>query len=116
MSRRTPVLVLGLTVGDYLLWNWSLNGNHDVIALISGLTLPPLALVSLWVLGFGAVRTIAAAGRLARGVRLSAAPGVTARSAGARAPGAAARRSASAPAAGQVSRSGGRERPRKIAA
>ena len=46
MSRRTLVFVLGLTVGDYLLWSWSLNGNHDVIALASGLTLPPLALAS----------------------------------------------------------------------
>ena len=43
MSRRPLVFVSGLTVGDYLLWNWSLNGNHDVLALVSGLTLPPLA-------------------------------------------------------------------------
>ena len=44
MSHRPLVFVSGLTVGDYLLWNWSLNSNHDVIALVSGLTLPPLAL------------------------------------------------------------------------
>jgi hypothetical protein len=36
-------LVCGLTLGDYLLWNWSLTNNHDVPALVSGLTLPPLA-------------------------------------------------------------------------
>jgi hypothetical protein len=59
VSRRPLVFVLGLTVGDYLLWNWSLNGSHDVIALASGLTLPPLALASLWVLAVGAARLLA---------------------------------------------------------
>jgi hypothetical protein len=42
--------VSGLTIGDYLLWNWSLNSNHDVLALVSGLTLPPLAVAALWML------------------------------------------------------------------
>jgi hypothetical protein len=55
--------VLGLTVGDYLLWNWSLNGNHDVLALVSGLTLPPLALASIWLLAITLTRVV---GRLAR--------------------------------------------------
>jgi hypothetical protein len=49
-------LVLGLTVDDYVLWNWSLNGNHDALALISGLTLPPLALVSFWLLAVTVAR------------------------------------------------------------
>jgi hypothetical protein len=52
--------VLALTVGDYLLWNWSLSANHDVLALVSGLTLPPLVLVSLWILAAGAMRLVAA--------------------------------------------------------
>jgi len=47
MSPRPLALVLGLTAGDYLLWNWSLSGNHDVPALVSGLTLPPLAAASM---------------------------------------------------------------------
>ena len=59
MSRRPLVLVIGLTVGDYLLWNWSLSGNHDVIALVSGLTLPPLVLASLWLLALGGRAAIA---------------------------------------------------------
>jgi hypothetical protein len=42
--------VSGLTIGDYFLWNWSLNSNHDVLALVSGLTLPPLAVAALWML------------------------------------------------------------------
>ena len=50
MSHRPLVLVSGLTFGDYLLWHWSLNGNHEVIALISGLTLVPLAVTLIWLL------------------------------------------------------------------
>jgi hypothetical protein len=63
VSNRPLVLVCGLTVGDYLLWIWSLNGNHEVLALVSGLTLPPLALASLWLLAIGAARLLAASGR-----------------------------------------------------
>lgn len=73
MSRRPLVFVSGLTLGDYLLWNWSLNGNHDLIALISGLTLPPLAVVLLWLLALGIARLLANAARLPK--RRSAHPG-----------------------------------------
>jgi hypothetical protein len=52
-------LVSGLTLGDYLLWNWSLNHSHDVLALISGLTLPPLALAWLWLLALSVARLLA---------------------------------------------------------
>ena len=48
MSHRPLAIVSGLTIGDYLLWNWSLNANHDVLALVSGLTLPPLTIAFLW--------------------------------------------------------------------
>lgn len=48
MSHRPLALVSGLTVGDYLLWNWSLTNGHDVLALIAGLTLLPLG--AAWVL------------------------------------------------------------------
>jgi hypothetical protein len=59
VSHRPLVFVSGLTVGDYLLWNWSLNGSHDVLALISGLTLPPLVVVGLWLLALSGGRVIA---------------------------------------------------------
>lgn len=79
MPYRSLVLVSGLTVGDYGLWNWSLNANHDVVALISGLTLPPLAVACLWLVAVTAVRLIARGGSLrrdraaARGARRNAA-------------------------------------------
>lgn len=63
MSQRPLVFVIGLTVGDYLLWNWSLNGNHTVLALVAGLTLPPLAVACLWLLTMSAARLIARSAR-----------------------------------------------------
>jgi hypothetical protein len=63
VSHRPLVFVFGLTVGDYLLWSWSLNGNHDVLALVSGLTLPPLAVACLWLFTLSVARLI---GRTAR--------------------------------------------------
>jgi hypothetical protein len=57
------VFVSGLTVGDYLLWNWSLGSNRDVLALVSGLTLPPLAVACLWLLALSAARLIARSAR-----------------------------------------------------
>ncbi len=63
MSPRPLVFVSGLTVGDYLLWNWSLNGNHDVLALVSGLTLPPLAVAVVWLLTLTIARLIASSAR-----------------------------------------------------
>ena len=58
MSYRPLVLVSGLTLGDYLLWNWSLNGNHEVLALIAGLTLPPLALAWVWLIAVNLARLL----------------------------------------------------------
>ncbi len=59
MSSRPLVFVSGLTLGDYLLWSWSLNHNHDVLALVSGLTLPPLAVAWAWLLILSVARLIA---------------------------------------------------------
>jgi hypothetical protein len=61
--RRSLTVLLGLTLGDYLLWNWSLhgslNGERDVLALVSGLTLPPLILACMWMLTMSVARLIA---------------------------------------------------------
>jgi hypothetical protein len=56
-------LVSVLVGGDYLLWNWSLQGNHDVLGLIAGLTLPPLAIALIWLLGLSAARLLARTAR-----------------------------------------------------
>lgn len=64
----------GLTVGDYLLWSWSLGGNHEVLALVSGLTLPPLAVACLWLLVLGFARLIAYIARRPVGLIAHGAP------------------------------------------
>ncbi len=59
-------MLSGLTLGDYLLWNWSLSGNHDVLALVAGLSLLPLALACLWLLTVTVARLLARSTRRAR--------------------------------------------------
>jgi hypothetical protein len=63
VSRRPLVSVAAITLSDYLLWNWSLKGDHGVLALIAGLTLPPLVLACLWLLTLSLARLIADAVR-----------------------------------------------------
>ena len=88
MSHRPLVLVSGLTVGDYLLWNWSLNGNHGVLALISGVSLPPLAVACLWLLALSVARLIAHSASLPirHAKRRATAPGRRSRKAAAAGP------------------------------
>jgi hypothetical protein len=78
VTYRPLAIVSGLTLGDYLLWDWSLKHNHDVLAVVAGLTLPPIALAWLWLLMIAVVRVTArstrrssqvAAGRRARPAR-----------------------------------------------
>jgi hypothetical protein len=51
---RRPFLSLAivalLAFCDYLLWNWSLGVNHDILALVSGMTLIPLLIALAWLL------------------------------------------------------------------
>ncbi|MEA2140019.1 MAG: hypothetical protein QOC91_118 [Solirubrobacteraceae bacterium] len=101
MSHRPLAIVTGLTIGDYLLWNWSLNANHDVLALVSGLTLPPLTIAFLWLVALTTARLIA------RGSRGRARAGAARR---ARPPAAAVRPTATPPPSAPASSS------RKIAA
>ncbi len=48
--RPRLVIVALLALCDYLLWNWSLSANHDILALVSGMTLIPLLLALAWLL------------------------------------------------------------------
>jgi hypothetical protein len=58
MSFRRLALVCALTLADYLLWNWSLSGNHSVLALVSGLTLPFLLVASTVLFALSLLRVI----------------------------------------------------------
>jgi hypothetical protein len=64
VSFRPLVFVSGLTLGDYVLWKLSLNSHHDTLALVSGLTLPPLGAACLWLLALAVMRLIARHTRL----------------------------------------------------
>jgi hypothetical protein len=74
VSHRPLATVTGLTIGDYLLWNWSLNANHDVLALVSGLTLPPLTIACVWLLALTAARLIARRSRSHRRAQRAPSP------------------------------------------
>lgn len=63
MTHRPLALVSGLTVGDYLLWNWSLTNGHDVLALIAGLTLLPLGAACVLLLALDLARLLARSAR-----------------------------------------------------
>jgi hypothetical protein len=84
MSRTRLVLVTALTLGDYVLWNSSLDGRHDALAIVAGLSLPPLALAWLWLAALTVARALA---RGTRAAHLSTRSGA-ARAGGARAGGA----------------------------
>ena len=58
MSRRPLAFVSVLTLGDYVAWNWSLAGSHELPALISGLTLPPLAIALIWLTAVSLMRLL----------------------------------------------------------
>jgi hypothetical protein len=64
-----------------------LNHNHDVLALVSGLTLPPLGVACLWLLALSVARIVARHGRLpARRAAAASAMGARAHAASASAP------------------------------
>jgi hypothetical protein len=58
--RALPLLLV-LTVADYALWDWSIADGHDILSLIAGLTLLPLAAATLALLAVGAARLLSLA-------------------------------------------------------
>jgi hypothetical protein len=48
-----------LTAADYALWDWSIADGHDIVSLVAGLTLLPLAAATLALLAVGAARLLA---------------------------------------------------------
>ncbi|HEY5261269.1 MAG TPA: hypothetical protein VIJ33_04100 [Solirubrobacteraceae bacterium] len=70
MRTRALLLLLVLTAGDYLLWQWSIAGSHDILSLLAGFTLVPLVAVSAWRLALaGAGMLSYALGRPSAGAR-----------------------------------------------
>jgi hypothetical protein len=62
-----PLAVVGvLALGDYLLWNWSLGANHDVVALVAGMTLIPLLIALAWLVVVAIARLLAHAAQRPR--------------------------------------------------
>ncbi len=57
--RPRLVVVALLALCDYLLWNWSLSADHDILALVSGMTLIPLLLALAWLLVLAVGRLLA---------------------------------------------------------
>ncbi|MGH2831558.1 MAG: hypothetical protein ACRDK2_02180 [Solirubrobacteraceae bacterium] len=66
MPYRLLALVTVLIVGDYLLWNWSMAGSHDTVALLSGLTLPLLMIIFVRLLIWSLGHLIASSARVSR--------------------------------------------------
>jgi hypothetical protein len=60
------VIVVVLALCDYLLWNWSLSANHDILALVSGMALIPLLIALAWLLVIALARLIAHAAQRPR--------------------------------------------------
>ncbi len=56
MSYVPLGIFTGLAAGDYGLWKWSLAGNHQVLAVVFGLALLPLALAAVCLLVVNAWR------------------------------------------------------------
>jgi hypothetical protein len=61
---RSLAVVGVLALGDYLLWNWSLGANHDVVALVAGMTLIPLLIALAWLVVVAIARLLARATQL----------------------------------------------------
>jgi hypothetical protein len=55
---RALVFLLVLTAVDYLLWNWSIANGRDVLSLGAGLTLLPLAALSVAQLALAGARLL----------------------------------------------------------
>jgi hypothetical protein len=68
------LLLLALTAGDYLLWQWSIAGGHDILSLLAGCTLVPLTAISAYRLvlaGAGLLSWVARRSRARSGTNAS---------------------------------------------
>jgi hypothetical protein len=73
-----------LALGDYLLWNWSLSVNDDILALVSGLTLLLLIIACAWLFVVSAIRTLTGTAQRPRARARTVNAGARQRAAGSR--------------------------------
>jgi len=114
VSRKTLPILFALALLDIALWHWSLGGGHRALALLAGVTLPPLSAAVAWLAFVSAARLLAKGARRPA-ARLRTRTGASARLRGVR------RRprvvAASAPARGaRRARTHGEEPERRLAA
>ncbi len=74
MRPRALLFLLALSAGDYLLWQWSIAGGHDIVSLLAGCTLVPLAAVSAYRLVLAGASLLSLGARLSRGRSRASAP------------------------------------------
>lgn len=76
---RSLAVVGVLALGDYMLWNWSVGANHDIVALVAGVTLIPLLIALAWLVVVAVARLLAHAAHRprARGAGARGAPHLT---------------------------------------
>jgi hypothetical protein len=51
-------LLLAVVAADYALWDWSIASGHDIVSLVSGLTLLPMATIALGMLAVATARLL----------------------------------------------------------
>jgi hypothetical protein len=55
--RVLPPL-LAVVAADYALWDWSIADGHDIVSLVAGLTLLPMAALALGMLAVAGARLL----------------------------------------------------------
>jgi hypothetical protein len=55
--RALPPL-LAIVAADYALWDWSIASGHDIVSLVAGLTLLPMATIALGMLAIATARLL----------------------------------------------------------
>ncbi len=78
---RSLAVVGVLALGDYMLWNWSVSANHDIVALVAGVTLIPLLIALAWLVVVAVARLLAHAAQRPRASGAGARAGAAGRDA-----------------------------------
>jgi hypothetical protein len=55
---RVLPLLLAVVAADYALWDWSIASGHDIVSLVAGLTLLPMAVIALGMLVVATARLL----------------------------------------------------------